>query len=103
MVVLIPAHSEEASIAAMLNALLGQSRVPDRIVVIADNCTDRTEQIARRFRRSVGDVAETPQVPQHGGVDHPGDEALGERPRQVHQILRGRLAEQHVVQVQQAG
>ncbi len=49
MVVLIPAHSEEASIAAMLNALMGQSRVPDRIVVIADNCTDRTEQIARRF------------------------------------------------------
>lgn len=50
MVVLIPAHNEEASIAAMLNALLGQTRVPDRIVVIADNCTDRTEQIARRFR-----------------------------------------------------
>ena len=50
MVVLIPAHNEEASIGAMLNALLGQTRVPDRIVVIADNCTDRTEQIARRFR-----------------------------------------------------
>jgi hypothetical protein len=24
--------------------------VPDRIVVIADHCTDKTEQIARRFR-----------------------------------------------------
>jgi len=61
MLVLIPAHNEEASIGNMLNALLAQSRVPDRIVVIADNCTDKTEQIARRFRgvtvmRTVGNT-----------------------------------------------
>jgi hypothetical protein len=48
MVVLIPAHNEQASIGNMLNALLAQTRVPDRIVVIADHCTDETEQIARR-------------------------------------------------------
>ena len=48
MVVLIPAHNEQASIGNMLNALLAQTRVPDRIVVIADRCTDETEQIARR-------------------------------------------------------
>ena len=60
MLVLIPAHNEEASIGRNLHALLTQTRVPDRIVVIADNCTDRTEEIARRYRgvtvmRTVGD------------------------------------------------
>jgi poly-beta-1,6-N-acetyl-D-glucosamine synthase len=61
LLVLIPAHNEEASVANVLNALLTQSRIPDRIVVIADNCTDRTEQVARRFRgvtvmRTVGNT-----------------------------------------------
>jgi poly-beta-1,6-N-acetyl-D-glucosamine synthase len=61
LLVLIPAHNEESSIGNVLNALLTQSRVPDRIVVIADNCTDKTEQIARRFRgvtvmRTVGNT-----------------------------------------------
>ena len=61
LLVLIPAHNEEDSIGNALNALLTQTRVPDRIVVIADNCTDKTEQIARRFRgvtvmRTVGNT-----------------------------------------------
>jgi biofilm PGA synthesis N-glycosyltransferase PgaC len=50
MLVLIPAHNEESGIGHTLNALLGQTRRPDRIVVIADNCTDRTEEIAKRYR-----------------------------------------------------
>jgi glycosyltransferase involved in cell wall biosynthesis len=61
LLVLIPAHDEEASIGNVLNSLLTQTRVPDRIVVIADNCNDKTEQIARRFRgvtvmRTVGNT-----------------------------------------------
>jgi cellulose synthase/poly-beta-1,6-N-acetylglucosamine synthase-like glycosyltransferase len=61
MLVLIPAHNEEATIGRNLHALLTQTRVPDRIVVIADNCTDRTEEIARRYRgvtvmRTVGNT-----------------------------------------------
>jgi biofilm PGA synthesis N-glycosyltransferase PgaC len=61
LLVLIPAHNEEDSIGNVLNALLTQTRVPDRIVVIADNCTDKTEAIARRFRgvtvmRTVGNT-----------------------------------------------
>jgi biofilm PGA synthesis N-glycosyltransferase PgaC len=61
MLVLIPAHNEEDSIGNVLNALLTQTRVPDRIVVMADNCTDKTEAIARRFRgvtvmRTVGNT-----------------------------------------------
>jgi biofilm PGA synthesis N-glycosyltransferase PgaC len=44
--VLIPAHNEAAGIGETLRSLKGQSRVPDRVVVIADNCTDATARIA---------------------------------------------------------
>ena len=44
--VLIPAHNEEASIAATIRALRRQTLLPDRIIVIADNCTDDTASIA---------------------------------------------------------
>ncbi len=47
LVVLIPAHDEAANIAATLTALQQQTRRPDRVVVIADNCTDDTVAIAR--------------------------------------------------------
>ena len=49
--VLVPAHDEALTIAATLESLWGQSRPPDRIVVVADNCTDDTAEIARRPRR----------------------------------------------------
>lgn len=48
-VALIPAHNEEQSIGPVIAALLRQERVPDRIVVVCDNCSDRTEEIARRY------------------------------------------------------
>jgi poly-beta-1,6-N-acetyl-D-glucosamine synthase len=44
--VLIPAHNEEAGISDTIHSLLSQSRRPDRIIVVCDNCTDRTEHIA---------------------------------------------------------
>lgn len=43
---LLPAHNEEANLPAALASLTGQSEPPLEIVVIADNCTDRTEQLA---------------------------------------------------------
>lgn len=46
--VLIPAHNEEVLLSATLTSLLAQSRRPDRIIVVADNCTDSTVAIARR-------------------------------------------------------
>src|ERR1700760_3348425 len=52
-VAVVPAHNEEQCIAATIKALLGQTRAPDRIVVVADNCTDRTVQIAQSFGRRV--------------------------------------------------
>ena len=45
--VLIPAHDEEFSLPTTLGALGLQSRQPDRVIVIADNCTDSTAAIAR--------------------------------------------------------
>ncbi|WP_156253379.1 glycosyltransferase family 2 protein [Pseudactinotalea terrae] len=44
--VLIPAHNEEACIAETIASLKRQSVAPKRIVVVADNCTDRTTAIA---------------------------------------------------------
>jgi poly-beta-1,6-N-acetyl-D-glucosamine synthase len=52
-VVVVPAHNEEESIARTIKALLSQTRQPDRIVIVADNCSDRTVQIARGFGRRV--------------------------------------------------
>lgn len=45
--VLVPAHNEEASLPATLASLQGQSVPPTRIVVVADNCTDGTAEVAR--------------------------------------------------------
>jgi cellulose synthase/poly-beta-1,6-N-acetylglucosamine synthase-like glycosyltransferase len=45
--VIIPAHNEEAVIADALASLQTQDRLPDAVVVVADNCTDRTAEIAR--------------------------------------------------------
>jgi biofilm PGA synthesis N-glycosyltransferase PgaC len=45
--VLIPAHNEESCLAATIASLRDQTRPPERIIVVADNCTDRTVDIAR--------------------------------------------------------
>lgn len=44
--VLVPAHNEAGCIADTLESLLSQSHRPERVVVVADNCTDATEDIA---------------------------------------------------------
>ncbi|WP_235861667.1 glycosyltransferase family 2 protein [Tersicoccus phoenicis] len=45
--VLIPAHNEQVTLPGTLASLREQDRRPDRIVVVADNCTDRTAELAR--------------------------------------------------------
>lgn len=45
--VLIPAHNEERKLPAALDSLERQTRRPERVVVVADNCTDGTVAIAR--------------------------------------------------------
>ncbi len=46
-VAMVPAHNEGRNIKAAIDGLLGQDRRPDRIIVVADNCTDDTAAIAR--------------------------------------------------------
>jgi cellulose synthase/poly-beta-1,6-N-acetylglucosamine synthase-like glycosyltransferase len=46
-VALIPAHNEEESIQQAIAALREQTVPPQRIIVIADNCTDATGELAR--------------------------------------------------------
>ena len=48
MVVLIPAHNEEAGLTETLKASQKGLYPFDRILVVADNCTDNTASIARR-------------------------------------------------------
>ena len=45
--VLVPAHNEAACIGDTIRSLQAQSHSPERVVVVADNCTDATESIAR--------------------------------------------------------
>lgn len=47
-VVLIPAHDEADGIDATLKSVLSQLRPQDRLLVVADNCTDATADVAGR-------------------------------------------------------
>lgn len=47
--ILIPAHNEAAGIEKTLSSLQSQITEGDRIVVVADNCTDNTAEIARNL------------------------------------------------------
>ena len=51
--VLVPAHNEEAVIGATLDSLKAAMTDHARIVVIADNCTDRTADIVREHGADV--------------------------------------------------
>lgn len=45
--VMIPAHNEEVGIIATLRNIIPQLGPGDRCLVVADNCTDRTAEVAR--------------------------------------------------------
>ncbi|SRR6266568_3845449 len=48
-VVLIPAHNEAGSVASTIEAQLQQKRIADKIIVISDNSTDNTYEIAKGY------------------------------------------------------
>ncbi|MGP1719101.1 glycosyltransferase family 2 protein [Shewanella frigidimarina] len=48
-VILMPAHNEELVIQETIEALMTQLISDDRLIVIADNCTDRTVEICNKF------------------------------------------------------
>ena len=45
--VLVPAHNESVGVVATLNSVLAQFKEGDRLLVVADNCTDDTGAVAR--------------------------------------------------------
>ena len=44
--ILIPAHNEEGGISATLRSIAPQLAARDRLIVVADNCSDRTRAVA---------------------------------------------------------
>ncbi|MEU6427082.1 glycosyltransferase family 2 protein [Microbispora sp. NPDC046973] len=87
--VLVPAHDEEDQIAETMTSLHGQRRRPNRVIVIADNCTDRTADIAR---------AHGAEVIRTVGNRHKKAGALN----QVLEVLLPRLGSRHAVLVMDA-
>jgi hypothetical protein len=53
LLVLVPAHDEERAIGRCLAAVEADRRPGDRVLVVADRCTDRTAEIARGFGAAV--------------------------------------------------
>ncbi|MEZ5728151.1 MAG: glycosyltransferase family 2 protein [Burkholderiaceae bacterium] len=51
--VVVPAHNEAAGVGRTIAGLLPQIAAGDRLVVVADNCTDRTAELARAAGASV--------------------------------------------------
>jgi cellulose synthase/poly-beta-1,6-N-acetylglucosamine synthase-like glycosyltransferase len=47
--ILIPAHNEASSIGITLSSLSSQLTSQDRVIVVADNCTDETVKIANEY------------------------------------------------------
>lgn len=47
--ILVPAHNESNGIGVTLKSLLAQVDLPASIIVIADNCTDETADVARQY------------------------------------------------------
>jgi cellulose synthase/poly-beta-1,6-N-acetylglucosamine synthase-like glycosyltransferase len=45
--VLIPAHNESSGVRVALDSVLPQLRPGDRVLLVADNCSDQTAQVAR--------------------------------------------------------
>jgi cellulose synthase/poly-beta-1,6-N-acetylglucosamine synthase-like glycosyltransferase len=61
--VLIPAHNESSGIIATLNSIKPQLKTTDRLLVVADNCSDNTAVVA---------LANGAEVIEHHSLDHRG-------------------------------
>lgn len=56
--IIVPAHNEERGLGETLASFLSQTVPADRIIVVADNCTDKTAEVALSYPGV--DVLETP-------------------------------------------
>lgn len=59
-VALLPAHNEESSLPATIASLRAQASLAERLIVVADDCTDHTVRVAREAGMEVfGSVGNT--------------------------------------------
>ena len=63
--VMIPAHNEEVGLAATLRTVMPQLGEGDRCLVVADNCSDGTAEVALAHGASVGSPL-APHRPRQG-------------------------------------
>ncbi|MCE9606892.1 MAG: glycosyltransferase family 2 protein [Planctomycetia bacterium] len=68
--VLIPAHNEEDVLEATLRSVAAQILPGDRILVVADNCSDSTAAIARRAGAEVAERHDTVRRGKGYALDH---------------------------------
>jgi cellulose synthase/poly-beta-1,6-N-acetylglucosamine synthase-like glycosyltransferase len=68
--VLIPAHDEEFGLPTTIRDLLPQLNTGDRLVVIADNCSDRTAQVARDLGAIVLERQNLQEIGKGYALDH---------------------------------
>ena len=80
--VLIPAHNEQAVIEQTLQAILPTLSAGDRLLVVADNCDDRTAQVAQCVGAEVVERSD-PQRRGKGYALVHGFRLLGEAPPEV--------------------
>lgn len=84
--VVVPAHNEERGITNSLDSFLPQLRDGDRLLVVADNCTDQTAEVARQAGATVVERHD----PDHRGKGYAldfGVKALADDPPDVVIIL----------------
>lgn len=80
--VLVPAHNEAGGIGATIADLDSQLTADDRLLVVADNCTDETATVARVAGAEVVERSD-PQRRGKGYALRYGLQALGAEPRDV--------------------
>lgn len=68
--ILIPAHNEEAGLMATLASVLPQLTTADRVLVVADNCSDHTADVARRAGADVTERTNTELRGKGYALDH---------------------------------
>jgi cellulose synthase/poly-beta-1,6-N-acetylglucosamine synthase-like glycosyltransferase len=80
--VLVPAHNEEIGLEATLSALQPQVSQADRLVVIADNCTDSTAAIAHSMGVTVIERQDQTRVGKGYALDY-GLQSLAVDPPEI--------------------
>jgi cellulose synthase/poly-beta-1,6-N-acetylglucosamine synthase-like glycosyltransferase len=82
MAVVMPAHNEESIIAQTVNSIISQLPRTGRLLVVADNCTDSTAQVASQAGAEVTVRQDTKRIGKGYALDH-GIRVLSADPPQV--------------------